>query len=144
MTDGALGQFWLGFLVTVLAQGMGSILIRFDFVRHAGFAVMAGLAFFYFLPVDIGNLLAVRSRAMVTDTAFHPLLMGGMRKYGGFGLGCGVDGRLQSNFCRTFVRSGCKTDGTGHAAAQQESTPHQQSFHVFLLLIFKLLLKNHG
>ena len=49
MTDAALGQFWLVLGVAVFTKSMGGILEGVDLLRHAGLAVVTGLAFFYFL-----------------------------------------------------------------------------------------------
>jgi hypothetical protein len=67
MTNAAFGQFRLGFLVTILTQGMGRILVGVDLFGHAGLAVVTGFAFFYFLPFGIGDFLAVSVLAVVAN-----------------------------------------------------------------------------
>ena len=108
MTDAALGQFRLILRVAILTQGMGRILEGVDLFRHAGLAVVTGLAFFYFLPFDISNSFAVRSLAVVTDDAFQTTLMRCMWKLGRLRRASGVNSGLQGDFWWTFVRSVCK------------------------------------
>jgi hypothetical protein len=69
MTDAAFGQFRFVFLVTILTLGVGCILEGAQLLGHAGLAVVTGFAFFYFLPIGIGDLLAVSAFAVVADAA---------------------------------------------------------------------------
>jgi hypothetical protein len=129
MTDAALGQFRLILRVAFLTQGMCRIFKGVDLLRHAGLTVVTGFAFFYFLPLDISNLFAVRSLAVVTDTAFQTTLMRCMWELDRLRRASRVNSGLKSNFCRAFVGSACQANITDRAATKQESAAHQQSFH---------------
>ena len=81
-------QFSLVLAVTFLAKGVGGILEGVDLIGHAGLAVVAGFAFFNFLPVMVGDSLAIRTFAVVAGFAFKSGLVrpvGKGRGFWGFG-----------------------------------------------------------
>ena len=81
MADAAFDQFRLVLGMTAFTHGMGGILEGIDFFRQTGLAVMAGFAFFDFLPFCIGDSLTVTIFSMVAGFAFQTCLVRSMGEF---------------------------------------------------------------
>jgi hypothetical protein len=110
---------------------MGGILEGVDLLRHTSLAVMAGLAFFYFLSLDIGDFFAVRALPVVTGAALLLCLVDSMWKQGGFGGWRGINRCLQGHFCGAFIRSRSDVGKANDTTPQQDGTQEQYFFHNF-------------
>ena len=94
MTNRTFRQFGFVFLMAVLAQGVRSFFKGVDFGRHSRvFGVMAGLAFFDFLSLNIGNPFPIGTFAMMTGLAFQSGLVLTMGELSGFRLTRWINGR---------------------------------------------------
>jgi hypothetical protein len=74
--------------------------------RHSSFTVVAGFAFFYFLPLNIGQSFAFGSFTVMAGFALQAGLVGTVGEKGRFRRFGRINRRLQDNFRSTLVAAG--------------------------------------